>query len=95
MSGHLNGSGAVKDDLLHLPGRGFDVTRSTIPIVAAFALSLAIAGGAFQIGKLFSRYEIERGEILERLDTIEGKIDRILPGSASKRLRHRSEADKG
>ena len=95
MTGLINGSGHPKDDFLHLPTRGFDVSRSHVPIAVAVAASLALTGAAFQIGKLFSRYEIERGEILNRLDTIENKIDRILPAGTSQRLRKSHGADRG
>lgn len=95
MAGLVNGSGSPKDDFLHFPSRGFDVSRSSVPIAVAIAASLAIAGCAFQVGKLFSRYEIERGEILERLDKIERKIDRIVPGGLAKHLRKSREAGSG
>ena len=95
MPGLINGSGHPNDDFLHLPERGFDVSRSNVPVAIAVAISLALTGAAFQIGKLFSRYEIERGEILDRLDRIEGMLGKLTTGSVNKPLRKSREADRG
>ena len=91
----LNGSGHPNEEFMHLPSRGFDVSRSHIPVAVAVAISLALTGAAFQVGKLFSRYEIERGEIIERLDRIEGTLGKLTTGIVNKPLRKSRDADRG
>lgn len=87
-SGRLNGSGAV-----NATWEAQDITLSYVPLLVAFTIAAAVAVGAFQIGKLFSRYEIERGEILSRLDSIEDKLSKALPAVYNKSLhKKRGEA---
>ena len=91
----INGSGRQGEEFAHFPSRGFDISRSSLPLAVALALSLAMGGAAFQVGRLFSSYEIERGEILKRLDSIEGILGKLAAGSVNKPLRKSREADRG
>jgi hypothetical protein len=92
----INGSGRSSGkDFAHFPSRGFDISRSSLPLAVALALSVAMGGAAFQVGRLFSSYETERGEILKRLDLIEGALVKLATSSVNKPLRKSRESDRG
>jgi hypothetical protein len=87
----LNGSGPPREDFsVKLPTRGFDLSRGTLPLLIVFTLACGVAIGAFNIGRLFSQYEIERGSIFERLGRIEAKLDNLFPAP----LKKQKNADK-
>lgn len=63
-----------------------DLSRGYIPILLATALFAGGFGIAFRVGGWMETFKQERSAVLTRLDTIEGKLDRII-ASAGPQLR--------
>lgn len=55
-----------------------DLSRGYIPVLLAIALFAGGFGVAFRVGGWMATFKEERSAVLTRLDTIEGKLDRIM-----------------